>query len=34
MGVSRDATVRQLAGLTDAGVEQIVVRILPDGRLT
>ena len=34
MGVSGDATSRQLAGLADVGIEQIVVRILPDGRLT
>jgi hypothetical protein len=34
MGVSRDLTARQLAGLTDGGVEQIRVRVLPDGRMT
>jgi hypothetical protein len=35
MGISRDLTARQLAGLCDDGaVDQVRVRILPDGRLT
>jgi hypothetical protein len=34
MGVSRDLTARQLAGLADGAVEQVRVRILPDGRMT
>ena len=34
MGVSRDLTARQLAGLADGGVEQVRVRILPDGRMS
>lgn len=34
MGVSRNLTARQLAGLADGGVEQVRVRILPDGRMT
>jgi hypothetical protein len=33
MGVLRDLTARQLAGLAD-GVEQVRVRILPDGRMS
>lgn len=33
MGVSRDLTARQLAGLGDGAVEQVRVRILPDGRM-
>jgi hypothetical protein len=34
MGISRDLTARQLAGLADGGaVEQVRVRVLPDGRM-
>ena len=34
MGTSRDLTARQLAGLSDGAVEQVRVRILPDGRMS
>ena len=35
MGLSRDATARQLAGLSDGpNIDQVVVRVLPDGRLS
>ena len=35
MGVSRNLTTRQLAGPSEGGaVEQIRVRVLPDGRMT
>src|SRR5262249_52667006 len=34
MGVSRDMTARRHAGLADGAVEQIRVRILPDGRMS
>jgi helix-turn-helix protein len=35
MGVSRDLTTRQLAGLSEgASVEHVRVRVLPDGRMT
>ena len=34
MVVSKDSTARQLADLADGAVEQVRVRILPDGRMT
>jgi len=34
MGISRDLTARNLAGLADGSVEQVRVRMLPDGRMT
>jgi hypothetical protein len=34
MGLSRDLSARQLAGLCDGAVEQVRVRVLPDGRMT
>ena len=34
MELSRDITARQLAGLNDGAVEQVRVRVLPDGRMT
>ena len=34
MGISRDWTARELGGLADGAVEQVRVRILPDGRLS
>jgi len=36
MGISRDLTARQIAGQPDdgGGMEQIRVRVLPDGRMT
>jgi hypothetical protein len=34
MGVSRDLTTRPLAGLADGAIEQVRVRVLPDGRMT
>jgi helix-turn-helix protein len=34
MEVSRDLTARQLSGLDDGAVEQVRVRILPDGRMS
>jgi hypothetical protein len=34
MGVSRDFTARQLTGLADGAVDQVRVRVLPDGRMT
>jgi hypothetical protein len=34
MGVSRNLTSRQLAGQPDGAVEQVRVRVLPDGRMT
>ena len=34
MGVSRNLTARQLAGFANGAVEQVRVRMLPDGRMT
>ncbi len=34
MGLPRDLTARHLAGLADAPVEQVRVRVLPDGRMS
>jgi hypothetical protein len=34
MGLSRDITARQLAGLSEVSVELVRVRQLPDGRFT
>jgi hypothetical protein len=35
VGLSRDVAARQLAGLSDdLTIEQVIVRVLPDGRLS